>query len=200
MTARDDRVHISAEIPSSVNEALEAEKDRRGTPKWKIITDGLRLELGLDAESELAGLQRRIQRLEDERAELEDQREATVEEISEIDEELARLRDEKERIEENRASFEETLDEILAELEADRSKTAYAFRSELRSAATLEYGQATEETISEVVEDLRDRASEIGAEVREEQFENWITGRQTTRAPGSRSQQRDNLRFVDTEE
>lgn len=195
MTNREDRVQISAEIPVETNEALEAAKQRHDQPKWEKIDEALRLYLGLEAAPGLAGIERRIQRLEEKRDNLLEERDTIDEEIKAVEDEIEHARAERERLKQKRATYREELDEILDALEANPTHSVYAYRDDLRAAATIEYGESTEETLTEVVSDLRQRADENDADVRAEQFEIKIGPQMAVQEHDGAQSSDDGLRF-----
>jgi len=157
MTRRDGRKSWGAELPVETIEALKKEAKESDLPQWKVADQALRMYLGLDEGSTEAALERQ---LEDARKELEQQRQQRQQleqQEDQLEDRVEMLADQLEDIREQKQSYKEQLDDILENLLKNPNQTAMAYMSEIRSAATDEYGRDTKNNIDRVVADLRDR-------------------------------------------
>lgn len=157
MSSRDGRTQVAVEIPTETKQAL---KDA-DSPMWKIIDEGARLVLGLDEGSTEAAIEQRLQDVRQERNQINSQMEDLESRILELEEMESDLADQLDSIREKKQSHKERLDEILDEMESDPdNRPVMAWMSELREAATKEYGSESRDNMRRVVEDLRSRSTE----------------------------------------
>lgn len=197
MTSRKGRKLWSGEVPVETLQELKKEASESDLPQWKVVDQALRMYLGLDEGSTEAALERQ---LEDARTELEQrrqQREQIEQEEDQLEDRLDMLSDQLENIREQKQSYKEQLDEILENLLENPNQTAMAYMSEIRSAATDEYGRDTKNNISRVIADLHDRRDKRGLEIPDTQFKR--TGASVTSdapAAADGGQEQPDIRFL----
>lgn len=156
MTNRDEREVLSVEIPATLKEELRTVD---GT-QWETVTDALAMYLGHDKGSTEAGLKEHINRREDKLDNLLEERDLLEDTILEERNRLESLREKLDAVQERKSSYYELLDGILDEMQMNPDKNILAYTKELREASRKEFGKASEENISRVIGDLRDRRDE----------------------------------------
>lgn len=173
MTSRKGREAIRAELPKETKEALKA-SDK---PMWKVIDESVRMSLGVgDADTEQA-FRRRIERLEQERENVQSQIDSLNKELEGIEQ---RIEDEQTRLEQyldERDSIEEVQDEVLDAI-AGTSMSVYAKRSELCELARREYGHETDKNIKKAISDLKERRDEREMTIADSQFRENVNTKQ----------------------
>lgn len=175
MTSRDGRKAIGVEIPVETREAV---KDQDGA-MWQVIDQAVRMYLGLDEGSTEHALERRIEDLEQERDGLLEQRESIDNQIDDLDDRIDDLRTQLEELQEKKASYKEQLDSILDEMLDHPDRNVLAWMSDIRDAATDEYGRDTKSNIDRVISDLRERRTERALAIEDFRFN------RTGTAPGT---------------
>lgn len=166
MTDRRGRHRTNMELPVEVKEAMK-ESDE---PMWKVVDKAVRMYFGMDEGSTEHALNRRIEELEDRISALDDeidQRTSERDEAAELRDELVEKRN---RIREEKATHRERLDEILDKMLDQADKTVLAWMSDLKEAATEEYGSPSNENIERVVGDLRTRRDERNLAIPDHRF------------------------------
>lgn len=180
MTSRKGRESVRAELPKETKAALK-ESDE---PMWKLIDEAVRMSLGVgDADTEEA-FRRRIERLEQERENVQSQIAALNKDLDRLEQQIE---DEQTRLEQylaERETIEEIQDRILDEL-AGSSLSVYAMKSDLRELARREYGHETSENMEKAISDLKARRDEQSLPVSDAQFTENANGRQVGTADGS---------------
>lgn len=175
MPSRDGRSAIGWEIQVETKQAIKEEANKRGMAYWEFLDQLARDSLGLDDASTEAAYERNIERLEGEVASMEDEIERMEAELENKRDQLEFYREGLDDLLEDKATYEEQLDDIISSLEDNPKKRVPAFRTEMREAATDQYGRPTESNLEQVKEDLWERAMETQRDVQEYQF-NAATG------------------------
>ena len=179
MTSRKGREAVRAELPKETKEALkDADK-----PMWELIDEAVRISLGVgDADTEQA-FRRRIERLEQDRENVQSQIESLNKELESIEQ---KIEDEQTRLEEylaERDSIEEVQDEVLDDI-AGTSKSVFANRKQLRELARREYGHETDENIQKAITDLKERRNKRDLTISDAQFTQNVRTRSNGTADG----------------
>lgn len=179
MTSRKGREAVRAEIPKETKEALKA----ADKPMWEVIDEASRMLLGVgDADTEDA-FRRRIERLEQNRDNVQSQIESLNKELDSIEQ---KLEDEQTRLEQylaERDSIEEVQDEVLDDI-GGTSKSVFANRKQLRELARREYGHETDENIQKAITDLKERRNERDMPISDAQFTQNVRTRSNGAADG----------------
>lgn len=179
MTSRKGREAVRAEISKETKEALkESEK-----PMWKVIDEAVRMELGVGEATTEQAFRRRIERLEQERENVQSQIEALNNEVDSLEQEIE---DEQRRLEQyldERASLEELQDEVLDAV-AGTSMSVYSQRQTLRELARREYGHETDQNIQKAITDLKTRRDERGLSIADGQFRENVSTQANGHADG----------------
>jgi len=179
MTSRKGREGIRAELPKETKQALK-EADE---PMWKLIDNAVRMSMGVgDADTEQA-FRRRIDRIEQELANVQDEIAALNKKRERLEQDLE---DEQSRLEQylaERDSIETLQDEILDDL-ASSSVSVYAHRSTLRDLARREYGHETTANIQKAITDLKERRTERALDISDAQFSENVNSQATGTADG----------------
>lgn len=170
----EERLHVY--VPTEIKRALE---DDERTQK-EVVTEYLTpLADGLDSkaafERRLDDLQEEDERLAQEIADRQEQRERVQEQIERVQEEYDAYLEEV-------GEYADQLDEILDGLVQSASKNVAAFTTELSDAARDEYGRNTKALRQQVVEDLRERARERNLALDDSRFRAFG---QSTRTPAA---------------
>lgn len=181
MANRDGRSAIGWEIQVETKQAIKEEANKRGMAYWEFLDQLARDSLGLDDASTEAAYERNIERLEGEVASMEEEIERMDKELENKREQLQFYKDGLEELREGKASYQDQLDDVLTSLEDNPKKRVPAFRTEMREAATDQYGRPTESNLEQVKEDLWERAMDTQRDVQEYQF-NAATGQKQAAA------------------
>lgn len=191
MTRRDGRKNWGAELPVETIEALKKEAKESDLPQWKVADQALRMYLGLDEGSTEAALERQLEDAQKELEQQRQQREQLEQQEDQIEDRVEMLADQLDDIREQKQSYKEQLDEILENLLANPGQTVMAYMSEIRSAATDEYGRDTKNNIDRVIADLRDRRDKQDIEIPDHRFKRTgasVTSDSNAAADGGESQ------------
>lgn len=166
MSSRQGRHRTNMELPVEVKDAMK-ECDE---PMWKVVDKAVRMYMGMDQASTEHALDRRIDELEERVESLEDEIDQKQREKEEALELLEELKDKREQIREKKESHRERLDNILDEMLNQQQKVVMAWMSELKEAATEEYGDPSSSNIERVVGDLRTRRDERNLAIPDNRF------------------------------
>lgn len=166
MSNREGRRRTQAELPIETREAMK-EQDM---PMWKVMDQAVRMYLGLDEGSTEHALKRRIDELKDDRDGLVEQRDELNKQIENVDEQIGDLEQQLKKVREKKASYKEQLDTILDEMLENPDRNVLAWMSEIRDAATDEYGRDTKSNIDRVISDLQNRREERALAIEEFRF------------------------------
>ena len=191
MASRKGRKSWAGEIPVETLNALKEESKQSDLPMWKIVDQALRMYLGLDEGSTEAALERKLEELDDKLEEYEQKVETIQSEREELREQKQLVAEQLEEIREKKASYKEKLDEILEDMVEHPNQTVMAYMSEIKDAATDEYGQPTKDNISRVIADLKDRRDERDLEIPDHRFKRTaasVSSNQPAAADGGQSQ------------
>ncbi len=199
MTSRKGRKLWSGEIPVETIQALKEEAGESDMPQWKVVDQALRMYLGLDEGSTESALERQ---LEDARTELEQQRkqrEQLEQQEDQLEDRVEMLAEQLEDIREQKQSYKEQLDSILENLRENPGQTAMAYMSEIRDAATDEYGRDTKANIDRVIADLQERRDKHGLDIPDTQFKRTgasVTSESNANASADGGQSQPDLKFL----
>lgn len=191
MTRREGRKTWAGELPVETIHAIKKESKESDMPMWKIVDQACRMYLGLDEGSTEAALERKLEELDDKLTEYEQKVESIENEREELREQKQLISEQLEEIREKKASYKERLDEILEDMLENPNKTVMAYMSDIRDAATDEYGRDTKDNIDRVMADLRDRRTERGLEIPDHRFKRTsasVTSDGPAAADGGQSQ------------
>lgn len=179
MTSRKGREAVRAELPKETKEALkEADK-----PMWELLDEGARMLLGVGEADTEDAFRRRIERLEQNRDNVQSQIESLNKELDSIEQ---KIEDEQSRLEQylaERDSIEEVQDEVLDDI-AGTSKSVFAKRELLRELARREYGHETDENIQKAITDLKQRRDDRDMAISDAQFTQNVRTRANGTADG----------------
>lgn len=151
-----DRVSAHVQIPVEIHEAMKDEEE----PMWQVVSDATRMYLGVDTDS-LVALHREVEDLNDRIQDCEEEIQSLQTEREELSERRNRLKDQINKIENERRHYDTILDDIIDKLEENPSLNIDSQRSDLEAATELRNkGVVTDEGISEVCSDVRERAAE----------------------------------------
>ena len=179
MTSRKGREAIRAELPKETKEALK-EADE---PMWEQIDEAVRMMKGLDDATTEQAFRRRIERLEQERENVQSQIEALNKELDTLEQ---RIEDEQTRLEQylnERDSIEEIQDQVLDAI-SGTSMSVYSQKQKLRDLARREYGHETDENIQKAITDLKKRRDERDLPIADGQFRENISTQANGHADG----------------
>lgn len=197
MTSRKGRKLWSGELPVETIQALKEEADKSDMPQWKIADQAFRMHLGLDEGSTEAALERQLEDARKELKQRKQEREQLKQEEDQLEDRLDMLSEQLESVREQKASYKEQLDSILENLLDNPNQTVMAYMSDIRDAATDEYGRDTKDNISRVISDLRDRRDERSLSIPDHRFKRTgasVTSEPNATADGGQSQP--NIRFL----
>jgi len=191
MTRRDGRKSWGAELPVETIEALKKEAKESDLPQWKVADQALRMYLGLDEGSTESALERQLEDARKELKQQRQQRQQLEQQEDQLEDRVEMLADQLEDIREQKQSYKEQLDDILENLLENPNQTAMAYMSDIRDAATDEYGRDTKDNIDRVMADLQERRDERDLSIPDTQFKRTgasVSNDTTTSADGGRSQ------------
>lgn len=167
MSSREGRHRTNMELPVEVKEAMKEEDE----PMWQVVTKAVRMYKGLDEGSTEHALNRRIEEVREQRDALDDEITQKQKERDEKEELLEQLIEKRDKIREKKESHRERLDNILDEMMNQQQKIVMAWMSDLKEAATEEYGDPSKSNIERVVGDLRTRRDERNLAIPDHRFQ-----------------------------
>lgn len=160
-----DRQALNLDVPTALIAELDREAESRGMYKYEVLSEALRVFLGMDTTDDRAVLgqaikrhDREIRRLRAERddldsriQELEDRRDSLEADLGDLDDQLD--------------DYDDVLDDLLDQLAKNDFRAIALTKNGLEDAARSKFGRPTESNIQKVIGDMRDRAAANDLEI-----------------------------------
>ena len=153
-----DRQALNLDVPTALIAELDREAESRGMYKYEVLSEALRVFLGMDTTDDRAVLGQAIKRHDreirrrDERddldsriQELEDRRDSLEADLGDLDDQLD--------------DYDDVLDDLLDQLAKNDFRAIALTKNGLEDAARSKFGRPTESNIQKVIDDMRDRAA-----------------------------------------
>jgi len=153
-----DRKALNLDVPTALIAELDREAESRGMYKYEVLSEALRVFLGMDTTDDRAVLgqainrhDREIRRLRAERDDLDSRIQELIDRRDSLEADLGDLDDQLD-------DYDDVLDDLIDQLAKNDFRAIALTKNGLEEVARSKFGRATESNIQNVIDDMRDRA------------------------------------------
>lgn len=172
---------VFARVPADLVVMLDDEAESTDMTKQDVVTEALEFYFGVDAGDDPAALDRAISRLEDDIADINEQIDELSESVQRKQNQLDIMISKRDDLVEDTVRYQDWMDDILADLDR-RPVRITMFTPELKDAAAREKGRSTSANVEAVVQDLIDRAEDVGPDIPDDKWGDYVTQKNVTPA------------------
>ena len=172
---------VFARVPADLVVMLDDEAESTDMTKQDVVTEALEFYFGVDAGDDPAALDRAISRLEDDIADINQQIDELSESVQRKQNQLDIMISKRDDLIDDTVRYQDWMDDLLAELDR-RPVRISMFTPELKDAAVREKGRATSANVQAVVQDLIDRAEDVGPDIPDDKWGDYVMGKNVTPA------------------
>jgi len=176
-----NRHPVFARVPADLVVHLDNEAESGDMTKQDVITEALEFYFGIDAGDDPAALDRAISRLDDEIDDINQQIDDLTESVQRKQQQRDIMISKRDDLIDDTVGYHDWMDEILAELDWRPVRTSM-FTPQLKEAAARETGRATSANVDAVVQDLIDRAGDVGPDIPDDKWGDYVMEKNVTPA------------------
>jgi len=172
---------VFARVPADLAVMLDNEAESTDMKKQDVVTEALEFYFGVDPGDDPAALDRAISRLEDDIADINQQIDDLTESVQRKQNQIDIMISKRDDLVEDTVRYQDWMDDILADLDR-RPVRITMFTPELKDAAAREKGRSTSANVEAVVQDLIDRAEDVGPDIPDDKWGDYVTQKNVTPA------------------
>jgi len=172
---------LYSRVPADLLVRLDNEAESTDLTKQEIVTEALEFYFGVDPGDDPAALDRAISRLEDDIHDINQQIDDLSESVQRKQKQLDIMISKRDDLVEDTVRYQDWMDDILADLDR-RPVRITMFTPELKDAAAREKGRSTSANVEAVVQDLIDRAEDVGPDIPDDKWGDYVTQKNVTPA------------------
>jgi len=172
---------LYSRVPADLLVRLDNEAESTDLTKQDIVTEALEFYFGVDPGDDPAALDRAISRLEDDIHDINQQIDDLSESVQRKQKQLDIMISKRDDLVEDTVRYQDWMDDILADLDR-RPVRITMFTPELKDAAAREKGRSTSANVEAVVQDLIDRAEDVGPDIPDDKWGDYVTQKNVTPA------------------
>jgi len=176
-----NRHPVFARVPADLVVHLDNEAESGDMTKQDVITEALEFYFGIDAGDDPAALDRAISRLDDEIDDINQQIDDLTESVQRKQQQRDIMISKRDDLIDDTVKYHDWMDDILAELDG-RPVRISMFTPQLKEAAAREKGRATTANVDAVVQDLIDRAEDVGPDIPDDKWGDYVMQKNVTPA------------------
>ena len=172
---------LYSRVPADLLVRLDSEAESADLTKQEIVTEALEFYFGISPGDDPAALDRAISRLDDEINDINQRLDDLTESLQRKQQQRDIMISKRDDLIDDTVEYHDWMDDILAELD-QRPVRISMFTPQLKEAAAREKGRSTSANVDAVVQDLIDRADEVGPDIPDDKWGDYVMQKNVTPA------------------